>query len=68
MIEAVDPITIDPKSMSNIYKVFDNLHMLSMCTWMCPYPITAALIDHACGSELEIWVTPNHQLMVKCGD
>jgi Ran GTPase-activating protein (RanGAP) involved in mRNA processing and transport len=54
--------------MLNTYKVFDNLHMLWMCIWMCPYHIKAALKDHAFGSELEIWVTPNHQLMVKCGD
>ena len=26
MIEAVDPIKIDPTSMSNTCKVFDNLH------------------------------------------
>ena len=50
MIDAVDSIKIDPTSMSNTYKVFDNLHMLWMCIWMCPYKITAALVDQAFGS------------------
>jgi hypothetical protein len=68
VIEAVDPIQIDLTSMSNTYNAFDNLHMLWMCIWMCPYHITAALIDQAFGSELEFKVTPRHQLMVKCGD
>ncbi len=58
MIEAVDPIKIDPTSMSITYKVFDNLHMLWMCIWMCPYKIRAALVDQAFGSHLEFWVTP----------
>ena len=31
MIEAVDQIKIDPTSMSDTCKVFDNLHMLWMC-------------------------------------
>ncbi len=68
MIEFVDPIKIDPTSMSNTYKMFDNLHMLWMCIWMCPYNIMAALVDQAFGSHLEFWVTPGHQMMVKVGD
>jgi hypothetical protein len=35
---------------------------------MRPYNITAALIDQALGSHLEIWVTPGQQMMVKCSD
>ena len=68
MIEAVDPIQIDLTSMSGIYKVFDNLHMLWMCIWMCPHHITAAHVDQAFGILLEFWVTPRHQIMVKCDD
>jgi phage-related protein len=49
-------------------QVFDNLHMLWMWIWMCPYNNTAALIDQALGSHLEIWVTPGQQMMVKCSD
>jgi hypothetical protein len=56
VIEAVDPIKIDPTSMSDTCKVFVNLHMLWMCIWMRPYNITAALIDQALGSHLEICV------------
>ncbi len=52
MIDAVDPIKIDPTSMSDTCKVFDNVHMQWMCIWMCPYNITAALIDQALGSHL----------------
>ncbi len=52
MIEAVDPIKIDPTSMSNTYKVFDNLHLLWMGIWMCPYNIKAALVDQ------EFWKLP----------
>ena len=68
MIEAVDPIKIDPTSMSDTCKVFDNLHMLWMWIWMCPYNIMAALIDQALGSHLEIWVIPGQQMMVKYSD
>ncbi len=68
MIEAVDPIKTDPTSMSDTYKVFDNIHMQWMCIWMRPNNITAALIDQALGSHLEIWVTPGQQMMVKCSD
>jgi hypothetical protein len=68
VIEALDPIKIDPTSMSNTYKVFDNLHMLWMCIKICPYIITATLVDQAFGSHIEFWVTPGHQMMVKCGD
>ncbi len=39
-----------------------------MWIWMCPYNITAALIDKALGRFLEIWVTPGQQMMVKCSD
>ena len=68
MIEVVDPIKIDPTSMSDTCKVIDNLHMQWMCIWMCPYNITDPLVDRALGSHLEIWVTPGQQMMVKCGD
>ncbi len=34
MIDDVDPIKIDPTSMSDTYKVFDNLHMQWMYIWM----------------------------------
>ena len=54
--------------MSDTCKVFDNLHMQWMWIWMCPYNITAPLVDQALGSHLEIWVTPGQQMMVKCGD
>ena len=49
VIEAVDPTQIDLTSMSGIYKVFDNLHMLWMGIWMCPPHITAAHVDQAFG-------------------
>ena len=68
MIEAVDPVQIDLTSMSDIYKVFDSLHMLWMCIWMCPRHITAAHADQAFEREQEFWVTPRQQMMVKCGD
>jgi hypothetical protein len=54
--------------MSDTCKMIDNLHMLWMWIWMFPYNITAALIDQALGSHLEIWVTPGQQIMVKCSD
>jgi hypothetical protein len=68
VIEAVDPIQIDLTSKSNITKVFDNLHMLWMCIWMCPHHIIAALVDKAFGSGPEFWVTPRQQMMVKYSD
>jgi hypothetical protein len=58
VIEAVDPIKIDPISMSDTCKVFDNINML----------FTAALIDQGLGSHLEIEGTPGQQMMVKCSD
>ena len=68
MIEAVDPIKIDPTSMSDTCKVFDNLHMQCMCIWMHPNNILAAPADQALGSYLGIWVIPGQQMMVKCSD
>ena len=68
IIEAVDPIKIDPTSMSYSCKVFDNLHMQWMCIWMGPYNITAALVDPVFGSHLEFCLTPWQQKMVKCSD
>ena len=52
--------------MSDTCKVFDNLHMQWMWIWMCPYIISATLVEQALGSHLEIWVTPGQQMMVKC--
>jgi hypothetical protein len=34
VIEAVDPIKIDPTSISETCKVFDKPYMLWMCIWM----------------------------------
>ena len=68
LIEAVDPIKTDPTSMSDSCKMFGNYYMQWMCIWMCPYIITAALIDQSLGSHLEIWVLPGQQMMVKCSD
>ena len=70
MVEAVDSAQIDLISMSSIYKVFDNLHMLWMCIWMCPYHIIAALVDQTLGNGLVLvfWVTLRQQLMMKCSD
>ena len=68
LIEAVDPIKTDPTSMSDTWKVFDNIHMLWMCIWMCPNNIPSAPDDKALGSHLEIWVTPGQQMMVKWSD
>jgi hypothetical protein len=69
VIEAVDPIKIDPISMSDTCKVFDILHMLLMCIWMRPNNIPEAPADKALGtSHLEIWVTSGQQMMVKCSD
>jgi hypothetical protein len=68
VIEAVDPIKIDPTSMSDTFKVFDNLHMLWMRIWMCCNNILSAFVDKALGSHLEIWVIPGQQMMVKCSD
>ena len=68
VIEAVDPIKIDPTSMSDTCKVFDNLHMQWMWIWMCPYNNSAPLVDQALGIHLKNWVTPGQQMMVKCTD
>ena len=70
VIEAVDPIKIDPTSMSDTCKVFDNLHMQWMWIWMRHNTnnIPAAHADQALGCHLEIWVTPGQQMMVKCSD
>ena len=58
MIEAVDPIKIDPISMSDTCKVFDNHHFLWMCIWMHPNNIPAAPSDKALGRNLgNSWAT-----------
>jgi hypothetical protein len=49
---------IDPTSMSDTCKVFDNLHMQWMCIWMRPYNIPAAPADKALGRNLgNSWAT-----------
>ena len=68
VIEAEDPIKPIHISISNTYKVFDNLHMLWMCIWMRPYYILVAPEDQAFGSELEFRATLRQQMTVKCGD
>ena len=68
MIEAVDPIKIDPISMSDTCKVFENLHMQWMCIWMRAYNIRAALIDQTLGSNRAIWLSPGGKMMVKSSD
>jgi hypothetical protein len=68
MIEAVYPIIILPTSMSNTYKVFDNLHMMWTCIWMCPNHSMAALIDQVFGSDSVFWVAPRQQMIVTHGD
>jgi len=40
-------------------KVFEKLHMLWMCIWMCPHHVTAAHADQAFSILLEIWATPS---------
>jgi hypothetical protein len=47
VIKAVDPIKIVTTSMSNTSKVFDNLHMMWMCIWMCLHLIMVTLVDQA---------------------
>ena len=50
-------------SMSNTYKVFDNLHMMWMCIWMCPNHITVALLDQ---ESNKILGNSRQQLKAKC--
>jgi hypothetical protein len=67
VIEAVDPMKIDPTSMSDTCKVFDNLHMQWMCIWMVPTNIPVfqqPVLYKALGIHLEIWVTPGQQMMM----
>ena len=68
VIEAEDPIKPIHISISNTYKVVDNLQMLWMCIWMRPYYILVAPEDKSFASELEFWVTLRQQMTVKCGD
>ena len=39
-----------------MYEVFDNLHMLRMSIWMCPYHVRMALVGQASESSLEFVV------------
>jgi hypothetical protein len=68
VIEAVDPIKIDPTSMSDTCKAFDKPYMLWMCIWMRHNNIPEAPADKALGSYREFWVIPGQQMMVKCSD
>ena len=43
IVEAVDPISIDPTLISNVYYVFHNLHMLWVCTYMSPHHLRLLL-------------------------
>ncbi len=44
VLEAVDTFKMAHTSMSSTYKVFYNLHMLWMCTWISPNKAIAPLI------------------------
>ena len=44
IVEAVDPISIDPTFISNVYYVFHNLHMLWVCTYMSPHHLQLLLL------------------------
>jgi hypothetical protein len=46
---AVDPNHVHLTSMPYIYLVFDNLHMLWMCIWLCSHHVMAAHADQAFG-------------------
>jgi hypothetical protein len=68
VIEAVDPIKIDPTSMSDTCKSLTNLISCG-CAYGCVLTtFSAGFADQALGSYLEIWVIPGQQVMVKCGD
>jgi hypothetical protein len=53
VLEAVDSFKWTPKSLSDMYKMSHNLHMLWMCIHMSPYYFTAAFVDQAFVSCLQ---------------
>ena len=65
--EAIEPFKSAHMSMSNIYKVFDNLHMLWMCIWMSPSNVTVALVCEAFGNFIESCLPPDGQTTTYCG-
>ena len=66
--EAVDPIKIVSTSISNTYRIFDNLHlhMTWMRIWMCSNHIMAAQIQQVFWNSSRFWVTPQQQMIAKC--
>jgi len=66
--EAVDLIKIVSISISNTYRIFDNLHlhMTWMRIWMCPNHIMAAQIQQVFWNSSRFWVTPQQQMIAKC--
>ena len=64
VIEAIDSNKIVPTSTANTWKVFDNLHMMRMCIWMCPNHTMVALVDQVFGSDSEFLVISRQQMIV----
>ncbi len=67
LLEAVDPIKWAPASLSDMYTISPNLHMLWKCLCMSPYRIPAALVDQAFVICQEIRFPPKGQTTAKWG-
>ena len=68
VIEAIDPLKWAPISISNIYEVFHNLHMLWMFICTCLYHVTATLLCQAFGISQGFWLPHGGQPKVHCSD
>ena len=67
VVEALDSFKKAHISISNIFKVFDNLYMLWMCQRMWPYHVTVSLIGQTSQMVLlQIPGNPGHQTTALC--
>ena len=68
VIEALDSFIMTPTSVSNICKVFDNLHMLWMYIWVHLHLVSASCISKASQILPRIMdACPVQEIIMSCG-
>ena len=66
VVEALTQYGVDPTSPPNIWKVFDNFHMMLMGTWNLHHVTTTTCVRPDVGSPIKSCITPGLQRIPLC--
>ena len=66
VVEALTQYGVDPTSPPNIWKVFDNFHILLMGTWNLHHVTTTTCVRPDVGSPIKSCITPGLQRIPLC--